>query len=137
MVDTDGGEGTLRSDASKVRQILTNLVGNAIKFADHGVIGLTVRLDPSGAVSFSVQDTGRGIAAEDLQRIFEEFTQIEDHETAKPGGTGLGLRICQGYAELLGGDLDVASELGVGSMFTLRLPPEPPVAHSASDRDPG
>ncbi|MFA5844271.1 MAG: GAF domain-containing protein [Coriobacteriia bacterium] len=121
-VDTQGTIGVLRSDASKVRQILFNLVGNAIKFTDTGRIEMNVRTGPNGEFSFVVSDTGCGIECEDLRRIFEAFIQIEKPEKTRPGGTGLGLKLSQDYATLLGGGLRVESEPGVGSVFTLTLP---------------
>lgn len=125
-----GFEGTIRSDAGKLRQILFNLVGNAVKFTDAGSVKLGVHCEGDGMCAFSVTDTGPGIAAADIPRIFEPFTQLESPRTAKPQGTGLGLRISREYAHLLGGELTVESEVGAGSTFMLRIPIEPAAADS-------
>jgi PAS domain S-box-containing protein len=121
----DGRVATLHSDADKVRQILANVVGNAVKFTDQGEVRLVVRMNRSGTVRFIVQDTGPGIAAGDMGRIFERFERAENSESTK-GGTGLGLCIAREYAEMLGGELDATSEIGAGSAFTLTLPLRPP-----------
>ena len=119
----------LLTDAGKVRQVLTNLVGNAIKFTDAGEIRVRLRClppergaDDQIAVELSVSDTGRGIPLDRLARIFEPFEQVhEGHE----GGTGLGLAISRRLAEALGGTLTAESALGSGSRFALLLALEP------------
>jgi PAS domain S-box-containing protein len=121
-VDTRNAKGVVHSDVGKIRQILFNLVGNAIKFTDRGRIDMSVRTEPDGECSFAVSDTGCGIRHEDLRRIFQAFTQVDNRQVAKSNGTGLGLKISQEYATLLGGDLRAESEPGVGSVFTLTLP---------------
>lgn len=110
------------SDCGKVRQILLNLLGNAVKFTDHG--GVTVRLErrPDGKWAVSVSDTGPGIARGDMHRVFLAFSQIATSPGTKPPGTGLGLAISQDYAHLLGGEILVHSQVGVGTTFTLILP---------------
>jgi two-component system, sensor histidine kinase and response regulator len=111
----------IRGDPVRLRQILTNLIGNAIKFTDHG--GVTVRMEvvestvESLAVKFRVEDTGIGIAAEQTSRLFESFTQGDSSTTRKYGGTGLGLAISKQLVELLGGEIGVDSERGRGSTF--------------------
>ncbi len=115
----------MESDAQRVRQILINLIGNAVKFTDAG----TVRLDAAvadGRLSFAVSDTGSGIAPEHLPRLFQEFSQIDSTSTRKHGGTGLGLAISRRIARLLGGDIAVHSVLGQGATFTVTLPLTPP-----------
>jgi signal transduction histidine kinase len=121
-------------DEQRVRQILANLISNAVKFTDRGgVVHVSCELieeappkarlaggGPWAAVS--VADTGIGIAADDQQRVFEEFHQVDAGRTRVQGGTGLGLAISRRLARLMGGDLTLASELGVGSVFTLWLP---------------
>lgn len=110
----------LVSDPQKIRQILINLLGNAIKFTDLGGIRLAVQLDESGHLEIRVQDTGCGIAAEDLARIFGPFEQVTGR--AQKGGTGLGLAISRRYALLLEGDLRAESTPGRGSTFIFRCP---------------
>lgn len=112
-------------DAGRLRQILFNLLANAIKFTDAGEISLnsTVERSEAGdALVFTVTDTGIGIAPEHFERIFEPFTQVDASTTRKYGGTGLGLPICRRLATAMGGELRVESELGVGSRFVVRLP---------------
>ncbi len=107
----------MNTDATKVRQILINLLGNAVKFTERGTITVEA-IEERDAVSFSVSDSGPGIAKSELARIFEPFVQAEGAPRA--GGTGLGLPVSRGLARLLGGDLTVASTPGVGSVFTAR-----------------
>jgi PAS domain S-box-containing protein len=109
------------SDQDKIRQILLNLLSNAAKFTHEGTIVLTARAD-GDKVRVSVSDTGIGISAEALPRIFKEFQQADNATTRQYGGTGLGLSISRNLARLLGGDLTVDSELGKGSTFTLVIP---------------
>jgi len=109
------------SDIDKARQVLSHLVGNAIKFTDEGELVLS--LEQRGAeVYFIVADTGIGIAQEDVGRLFRPFVQLDAGLTRRHGGTGLGLHIAQRLAGLLGGRLEVESELGRGSRFALVLP---------------
>lgn len=123
----------LTSDIDKVRQIIVNLAGNAVKFTDHGEIRIewnevevpgTGGADARREVNFRVTDTGPGIAIEDARRLFRAFLQLDAGLTRRHGGTGLGLYISQRLAQLLGGRIDVESEIGVGSTFTLTLPAE-------------
>jgi signal transduction histidine kinase len=109
------------SDIDKARQVLTHLVGNAIKFTDQGEVTLSLEAR-EGEVRFTVADTGIGIAPEDLGRLFRPFVQLDAGLTRRHGGTGLGLHIAQRLTALLGGRLEVESELGEGSKFTLVLP---------------
>ncbi|HEX8209650.1 MAG TPA: PAS domain-containing protein [Longimicrobium sp.] len=111
----------IRTDLGMVRQILTNMVGNALKFTEHG--GVVVRVRPhDGGVAVEVEDTGPGIAAEHVERVWEPFYQVEPTMTRREGGTGLGLPLAREYARILGGDLTVRSAPGTGSTFTLTLP---------------
>jgi signal transduction histidine kinase len=112
----------IRSDPGKLRQILLNLLGNAVKFTDEGGVFLTVSPEGDDGLAFSVRDTGPGIPPEHVERIFEPFTQADQSATRLKGGTGLGLAVSRSLARLLGGDVTVESTLGVGSTFTLRLP---------------
>ena len=111
----------MTSDIDKIRQILVNLAGNAIKFTESGEVRLELeRCD--GAVCFTVSDTGIGIAPRDIERLFQPFAQLDTGLTRRHGGSGLGLYISRGLAELLGGRIEVQSELGSGSRFRLVLP---------------
>ncbi|HEX2779695.1 MAG TPA: ATP-binding protein [Gemmatimonadaceae bacterium] len=111
----------IRSDATKLRQILINLLGNALKFTDAGHVSLEVARAGSDVV-FSVSDTGPGITVADRQRVFDAFTQLDQSHRRRKGGTGLGLPVSRKLAHLLGGDLVVGEARGGGAMFTLRLP---------------
>lgn len=106
-------------DAHHLRQILINLLGNAVKYTDHGHVGLRVSTS-SGMILFEVSDSGQGIAAVDQGKLFKAFYQTAAG-IAKGEGTGLGLAICQEYARLMAGELSLQSELGKGSVFTLKL----------------
>jgi signal transduction histidine kinase len=117
----------LVTDADKLRQILVNLCGNAVKFTPAGAVSLAVEAD-GGALRCAVRDTGVGIAEGDLPRLFHPFTQLDQGLTRRFGGTGLGLYISQRLARLLGGRIDVESAPGAGSTFTLTIPLRPPAA---------
>jgi PAS domain S-box-containing protein len=116
---------TIHSDPIRLRQILINLVGNAIKFTETGSVRITGRLTMTGngqaAMRFDIADTGIGISAEQMERLFSPFTQGDSSTSRRFGGTGLGLAISKRLAEMLGGDIAVASTLGVGSTFTLNI----------------
>jgi signal transduction histidine kinase len=113
------------TDPGKLRQILVNLLGNAVKFTDQGEVELRVWTEPEG-VCFQVTDTGPGIPTEFLDQIFEPFTQVDSTHTRAKGGTGLGLPVSRRLARLLGGDLQVVSTLRQGSRFTATIPLVPP-----------
>ena len=102
---------------AKLAQILRNFLSNAVKFTERGEIRVAAAAGPDDTVDLSVTDTGIGIAAEDLPRIFEEFGQVENHLQRRIKGTGLGLPLSRKLAELLGGSVSVRSEPGVGSTF--------------------
>jgi CheY-like chemotaxis protein/signal transduction histidine kinase len=113
----------ITSDEQKLRQILVNLLGNGIKFTDHGEVRLMASFQKdTPAISFSISDTGIGIAPDALEKIFDEFHQADGSSTRKYGGSGLGLTISKKLAELLGGTLTVRSVLGEGSKFLLTIP---------------
>ena len=111
----------LFTDATKLRQILINVVGNAMKFTEWGGVDVCVNA-PSERVTFVVKDTGPGMTAADLERIFDPFTQLDQSLSRSKGGTGLGLPVSRRLARLLGGDLIVESVPGEGTTFTLWLP---------------
>ncbi len=121
-VHSVGAPSRIRSDPGKVRQILLNLGGNAVKFTGAGAVGLSVAPGPGDTVIFTVRDTGPGIRGDLLPAIFDSFTQGDTLDGQAPHGTGLGLAISREYARLLGGDITVESELGAGSVFELTLP---------------
>jgi signal transduction histidine kinase len=110
----------LHTDATKLRQILINLVGNALKFTDAGRVSLEMHVSGDEAL-FVIRDTGPGIDQADLRRIFDPFTQVDQSLRRTKGGTGLGLPVSRRLAHLLGGDLQVESALGEGAAFTLTL----------------
>jgi signal transduction histidine kinase/CheY-like chemotaxis protein len=111
------------SDEAKVSQILRNFVSNALKFTEAGTVRVTVRpADDGEKVVFSVSDTGIGIASDNQQLIFEEFSQVENSLQHRVKGTGLGLPLCRRLATLLGGSVWLVSELGKGSVFSVALP---------------
>jgi CheY-like chemotaxis protein len=115
----------LVGDPKRLRQILINLIGNALKFTERGSVTLCVEPDPGGAAGwlrFSVVDTGIGIAADKTEMIFGRFTQADSSTTRKYGGTGLGLAISKGLVELMGGRIGCTSEVGKGSTFFLTAP---------------
>lgn len=118
------GSVSVSGDEMRVRQILLNLLGNAIKFTERGHVGLGVHLqDDGGALTFEVSDTGPGINAEQQQRLFHRFEQADGPRTAsRYGGSGLGLAICQELAVAMGGRIDVDSQPGRGARFSVRLP---------------
>jgi signal transduction histidine kinase len=117
------GVPSLYTDEGKVAQILRNFISNALKFTERGEVRVSARHDEgNGTVTFTVSDSGVGIAADDQERIFEEFTQLEHPAQSKFKGTGLGLPLCRKLTELLGGRIELDSEVGVGSKFSVTLP---------------
>ncbi len=121
QVDTPDGEVVALTDAGKVRQIMVNLLSNAVKYTERGSVRLVLRRT-EGGLEIQVRDTGIGIPDDMLERIFEPFWQAEAPNTRTVGGTGLGLSVSRRLARLLDGSVEVESEVGVGSTFTVRLP---------------
>ena len=116
----------VQTDPARLRQVITNLVGNAIKFTDSGQVSIVQRMVNDGVhtkLAISIIDSGVGIAADKVDSIFEAFVQAESSTTRRFGGTGLGLSISKKFALALGGDILVKSELGRGSSFTLTIDP--------------
>jgi len=119
--------GAMRSDLTKTRQALFNLLSNASKFTEGGTIALKVSREPgvdSDWVDFRIIDTGIGMTGDQLARLFQPFTQADASTTRKYGGTGLGLTITRRFCQMLGGDVTVESQPAQGSIFTIRLPAE-------------
>ena len=133
----------LKGDAGRLGEILLNLLGNALKFANGGNVDLRTRLvslDDDGVVlELIVQDCGIGMTPEEVDRVFQPFSQADSSTSRRFGGTGLGLTICRDLSKLMGGSLSLESELGVGSTFTVQMPyelAESPVRLPMSRLDP-
>ena len=119
--------GTMYADLTKVQQGLFNLLSNAAKFTEQGTITLDVvreTVDGADQITFRVSDTGIGMTPEQVGKLFQAFSQADASTTRKYGGTGLGLAITKRFCQMMGGDITVESEVGVGSTFTIRLPAE-------------
>jgi len=123
-------KGALRGDPTKINHVVTNLLGNAIKFTETGKITVSVAVknripadgDENPTIEISVKDEGVGIQPESREKIFDSFTQADPSTTRRFGGTGLGLTICKQYVDLMGGELDIFSEPGVGTNAVARIP---------------
>jgi signal transduction histidine kinase len=117
--------GFMHSDVIKVRQILLNLLSNAMKFTDRGTVKLTVAREAHSEgdwLTFTVSDTGMGMTSEQLGRLFQAFSQADENISVKFGGTGLGLAISRRLCVIMGGDITAQSEAGTGSVFRVLLP---------------
>jgi signal transduction histidine kinase len=133
VFDAGGVDEPFDSDEGKISQILRNFISNALKFTERGAVTVSAAYDDTAdTISFAVTDTGIGISADNLQLIFEEFSQIEHPLQRNAKGTGLGLPLCRKLADLLGGRVDVVSTVGEGSTFTLTLPRHYPQPSSHS-----
>src|SRR6056300_442969 len=129
VINLDGAMGSMSQDETKLRQCLTNFLSNGFKFTKNGTVTLDVKARMEGNVEFvdfAVIDTGAGMSPEGVAKVFEEYTQAERSTSANYGGTGLGLPISKKFAEMMGGDVIVTSEEGVGSVFTMSVPRECP-----------
>jgi len=120
-LNVEQAKGRYLGDPTRIRQILSNFISNGLKFTDEGEIRV-VATYAEGALTLSVADTGGGIAPEHMDKLFERFDQLDSSTTRRFGGTGLGLSICQELAQMMGGEINVRSRVGVGSLFTLSLP---------------
>ena len=112
----------ITTDRQKVKQILLNLLSNALKFTHDGRVTISAKRLADRTIALSVIDTGIGIAPADQEKIFEDFRQLDNSPTRAYGGTGLGLSICRRLAQMLNGRIAVESRVGKGSVFTLTLP---------------
>jgi len=129
VINLDGAMGSMSQDETKLRQCLTNFLSNGFKFTKNGTVTLDIKSRIDGDiefVDFAVIDTGAGMSPEGVAKVFEEYTQAERSTSANYGGTGLGLPISKKFAEMMGGDIVVTSEEGVGSKFTISVPRECP-----------
>ena len=137
----DGVPGSVRGDSTRLRQVLVNLLGNAVKFTERGEVMLSVRAEPRDdgrvVLAFAVRDTGIGISPEGKARLFQSFSQVDASTTRKFGGTGLGLVISRRLAELMGGTMWVESEPGRGSTFFFTIVAEPCAARPRPWLTPG
>jgi PAS domain S-box-containing protein len=127
QVRTGHDLGTMHADLTKVRQSLFNLLSNAAKFTDRGTITLNAAremVDGAARLTFRVRDTGIGMTSEQMSKLFQAFSQADASTGRKYGGTGLGLVITRHFCQMMGGDVTVESEYGVGTTFTIRLPAE-------------
>jgi signal transduction histidine kinase/DNA-binding response OmpR family regulator len=127
VVECPPNIGAVRSDPTRLRQIMLNLLSNACKFTENGSVSLSVarsREDGNDWISIRVDDTGIGMTSEQLGKLFQEFSQADSSTTRKYGGTGLGLAISDRLCRMMGGSIDVKSEPGVGTTFSVRLPAE-------------
>jgi signal transduction histidine kinase/DNA-binding response OmpR family regulator/HAMP domain-containing protein len=125
VLDLDGDLGEMHSDQTKLRQNLFNLLSNAAKFTNSGLVTLTVRRDrrpDSDWLMFKVSDTGIGMTPQQQERLFDAFTQADASTTRNYGGTGLGLSITRSFCRMIGGSVTVESDLGKGSTFTMEIP---------------
>ncbi len=126
--------GEMQTDLTKLRQMLLNLLSNAAKFTEQGIIHLAVKREGDN-INFCVADNGIGMTEEQVQKLFQPFTQADSSTTRRYGGTGLGLAITKQFTEMMGGTLRVESEFGIGSTFTLSLPAHAKPQHTQSETE--
>jgi len=141
MVNVGDNIDSMSSDVTKLRQSLINLLGNAAKFSQNKEIHLNVSADSNvkgePEIVFQVKDQGIGMTKEQLDKLFQAFVQADASTTRKYGGTGLGLAITQKFCHMMGGSIQVESEPGIGSTFTIRLPKQHKKTEGLSDPNPG
>src|SRR6185295_11040895 len=130
QIDCPAEIGQMFADTTRVRQVVFNLLSNACKFTENGVIGVKAtaheRAGAADRIEIAVSDTGIGMTPEQIEKLFQEFSQADASTTRKYGGTGLGLAISRRFCRLMGGDITVESVPGKGSIFTVDLPRELP-----------
>jgi signal transduction histidine kinase len=134
IVDLLEEDQAIQTDGTKLRQMLVNLLSNGIKFTENGEVRVSCAVS-DGVLEVSIADTGVGIPAENIEEVFELFWQAEQTATRKTGGTGLGLSVTRKLARLLGGDVTVASRVGMGTTFLLTLPMKAPAGVTIRRRD--
>ena len=134
IVDLLEEDQAIQTDGTKLRQMLVNLLSNGIKFTENGEVRVGCAVS-DGILAVSIADTGVGIPAENIEEVFELFWQAEQTATRKTGGTGLGLSVTRKLARLLGGDVTVASRVGMGTTFMLTLPMKAPAGETIRRRD--
>ncbi|GAA6209031.1 hypothetical protein NBRC116601_23240 [Cognatishimia sp. WU-CL00825] len=120
----------IRADITRMRQVLINILGNAIKFTDSGTVRVTTEV-VGGFLRFDITDTGSGIPKDRLHEVFDKFTQLDSSSRRKAGGTGLGMAISKRIVEMQGGEISVTSKVGVGSTFSFTVPLATPAAQAA------
>jgi len=137
VVQRDPTIGTMHADQMRLRQALLNLMSNANKFTEKGAVTIAAHQKEENGrdwITLSVTDTGIGMTAEQMGKLFQEFSQASSKTASKYGGTGLGLVISRRFCQMMGGDITVASEPGKGSVFTVRLPGGGPLRAAAAGR---
>ncbi len=139
-IEASGKLGSARNDATKLRQVALNLLSNAAKFTEDGVITFAVHRDSKVGgdwIEISVRDTGIGMSEADQAKLFQNFAQVAASTSSRYGGTGLGLALSQKLCGMMGGAISVRSEPGKGSLFTARVPADVTIARSTSERERG
>ena len=138
VIDSPQPVGVIQNDMTKLRQIVFNLLSNAAKFTEEGTITIGIQKEVVGGkdwLDISVTDTGIGMTSSQVANVFDEFTQADSSTTRKYGGTGLGLPISRHFSQMIGGDIHVTSEEGVGSTFNVRIPANFVQSHADEDQD--
>ncbi len=123
IIDEGGTDALIRLDPNRMKQVFVHLLSNAVKFnREGGTVRVSAALDRPGALTIRVSDTGRGIPPDHLSRVFEPFSQVEDHLTRENDGVGLGLPLARAMTRMHGGDLALTSQVGVGTTVEISLP---------------
>ena len=122
VVKIDKSIETMKNDETKLKQVLLNMISNSSKFTKEGTVSLEISAESKNRVKFELSDTGIGMTEDQLENVFEEFTQAETSTSKDYGGTGLGLPICKKITELMGGRIEVKSKIGEGTTFSIIVP---------------
>jgi signal transduction histidine kinase len=112
----------MKNDETKLKQVLLNMISNSSKFTKEGKVSLIISEEAKNRIKFEISDTGIGMTENQLENVFEEFTQAETSTSKDYGGTGLGLPICKKLTELMGGKIEVQSKIGEGTTFSITVP---------------